>query len=138
MVLPAGSGFAVLLVDDHDPLREAVAQLLEESNLVVCAQARTRNEALRFASVVRPDVALVDLSLGDDEGLALVVELHDLGVPVVVCSSHEEPEHVRRALASGARAYVAKRDAGSGLVRTLHDVLAGWILISPRAAEDLR
>jgi DNA-binding NarL/FixJ family response regulator len=111
--------------------------LLEENGLTVGAQASGRDEALGLAFAEPPDLALVDLSVDDDTGLTLVAELHRLGIPVVVCSSHEEPAYVRRALDSGARAYVAKRDLGRALVRTLRDVLNGWVLISPRAADDL-
>jgi DNA-binding NarL/FixJ family response regulator len=82
-------------------------------------------------------VVLVDLSLGEDDGLSLVADLCRLGIPAIVCSTHEEPEYVRRALDAGARAYVAKRDAGQALARTIRCVLEGWVLISPRAADDL-
>jgi DNA-binding NarL/FixJ family response regulator len=137
MALHAGACATVLLVDDHRAVREALAQLLEENGLFVCAQVGGRQEALRFTSVIQPDAALVDLSLGEEDGIVLVADLHRLGVAVVVCSSHEEPECVRRALSAGARGYVAKRDAGPALVRTLRDVMGGWVLISPGAAVDL-
>lgn len=127
---------AILLVDEHREVREAVAQLLEMNGLTVCGQASGREEALKLVDVRRPELALVDLSVDRNEGLALVGDLSKRGVPVVVCSTHEEPEYVRRSFAAGARAYVAKRDAGLGLVRTVRDVLLGWVLISPHAADD--
>ena len=68
-------------------------------------------------------------------GAALVMSAA-IAVPAVVCSSQEGPGCVRRALHAGARAYVAKRDVARALVRTLRDVLDGWVVISPRAAED--
>ncbi|MDX9973153.1 MAG: response regulator transcription factor [FCB group bacterium] len=127
---------AILLVDEHRDVREAVAQWLEMNGLTVCAQASGREEALKLVDVRQPELALVDLSVDRNEGLALVGDLSKRGVPVVVCSTHEEPEYVRRSFAAGARAYVAKRDAGQGLVRTVRDVMLGWVLISPHAADD--
>jgi DNA-binding NarL/FixJ family response regulator len=137
MATPPRSSHGIMLVDDHPAVREALAQLLAENGLTVGAQAAGRDEALRLVGFETPGLALVDLSMGQDEGLALVADLHTLGIPVVVCSTHEEPAYVRRALDAGARAYVAKRDAGRALVRTVRDVLNGWMLISPRAADDL-
>jgi DNA-binding NarL/FixJ family response regulator len=51
---------------------------------------------------------------------------------------HEEPSYIRRALAAGARGYITKREAPREVARAVRDVLAGWMLISPRAAEGLR
>lgn len=137
MVTHAQSWPGILLVDDHRGIREALALLLEANDLAVFAQASTRSEALAQVAARHPGLALVDVSLGNEDGLALVADLNRLGVPVVVCSSHEEPVFVWRALDSGARAYVSKRDANRALVRTLRDVLDGWVLISPRAADSL-
>lgn len=127
----------VVLVDDHCAVREALASLLEEEGLCVWAQVGGRDEALACVALERPDLALVDLSLGDEDGLPLVTELHRLGIPVIVCSSHEDPTHVRHALAAGARAYVAKREASQALAHAIREALEGWVLVSPRAADDL-
>lgn len=124
----------VLLVDHHQGVREAMVQLLEENGMAVCAQAGSLKEAMSLLATFMPDVVLVDL-ISDDENMKLVVELNRQGLPVVVCSSQQDPEFARRALDAGARAYVAKEDAAQTLPRILRDVLNGWILISPRAAE---
>ena len=72
------------------------------------------------------------------DALALIADLRALDVAVLVCSMHEEPGYVRRALAAGARGYLTKREAPRELARAVRDVLDGWMLISPRAAEGLR
>lgn len=127
----------IIVVDNHPAVREAIAQLLEEHGLAVLAKADGRAEALALVALKRPDLVLVDLSLGSDSGLALVTDLHKLDIPSVVCSSGENSECVRRALEAGARAYVSKRDAAESLPRIIEDVLEGWILISPAAADGL-
>lgn len=123
----------IVIIDDNRAVREAIAQLLEEHQLSVWKQADRAAEALACIIQERPDLAVVDLSM--DGSLPLVTTLREQGIPVVVCSSHEDPECARKALAAGARAYVAKRDVSQALVRTIHDVLNGWVLISPRAAD---
>lgn len=125
---------AVLLVDDHPGVREAMVQLLEANSIAVCGQASGLKDALLQLDLRRPDLVLVDLLPGD-EGLKLVAHLQKQGIPAVVCSSHQNTECTRRALDAGARAYVAKEDVAQALPRILRDVLNGWVLISPRAAE---
>lgn len=83
-------------------------------------------------------MALVDISSADEQALELVAELCALEIPVLVCSMHEDPGYVRRALAAGVRGYITKREAPSELVRAVRDTLKGWMVVSPRAADGLR
>ena len=128
----------ILLVDDHAEVRHGLALLLAEEGVGECREAADREGALEVAGRKRPDVALVDLSLANDEALQLITDMRALSVAVIVCSMHEEPGYVRRALAAGARGYITKREAPSELARAVRDVLEGWMIISPRAAEGLR
>lgn len=126
----------ILLVDDHTDVRHGLALVLAEEGIGDCREASGRQEALDAAAREPPDVALVDLSL--DDALELLEELRKRNIPTLVCSMREEPGYVRRAMAAGARGYITKREAPEQLARAVRDVLAGWMLISPRAAEGLR
>jgi DNA-binding NarL/FixJ family response regulator len=126
----------ILLVDDHTEVRHGLALVLAEEGIGDCCEASGRQEALDAAAREPPDVALVDLSL--DDALELLEELRKRNIPTLVCSMREEPGYVRRAMAAGARGYITKREAPEELARAVRDVLAGWMLISPRAAEGLR
>ncbi len=128
----------ILLVDDHAAVRHGLALVLTEECAAECREAAERDEALAAVASKRPDMALVDLSLGDDDALQLVTELCARDIPVLVCSMHEEAGMVRRALAVGARGYITKREAPHELARAVRDILNGWMLISPRAADGLR
>jgi DNA-binding NarL/FixJ family response regulator len=128
----------ILLVDDHAAIRHELALVLMEEGIGECREASGRDEALDAATREWPDLALVDISLGADDALQLVTELCAHNVPVLVCSTHEEPGYVRRALAAGARGYITKREVPQKLARAVREVLEGWMLISPRAAEGLR
>lgn len=128
----------ILLVDDHAAIRHGLARVLAEEGVGDCREATGREEALDAVTSEPPDMALVDLSPGTEEALQLVAELCERNIPVLVCSMHEEPRYVRRALAAGARGYITKREAPRELARAVRDVLEGWMLISPRAAEGLR
>jgi len=134
----AGQSRRILLVDDHAEVRHGLALVLTKEGVGECREAAGREEALAAASSERPDLALVDLSPGTDDALELVADLCTRNIPVLVCSMHEDAVHVRRALAAGARGYITKREAPRDLARAVCDVMEGWMLISPRAAEGLR
>lgn len=128
----------ILLVDDHAAVRHGLALVLTEEGIAECQEAKGRDEALAAVSGERPEMALVDISLGGDDSLELVRELSARHIPVLVCSMHEKASYVRRALAAGARGYITKREAPRELARAVRDILNGWMVISPRAADGLR
>ena len=123
----------ILLVDDHAAVRHALALVLAEESIGDCREAGGRQEALDLAGREPPDLALLDLSV--DGALELVEDLSGRKIPVLVCSMREEPGYVRRAMAAGARGYITKVEAPQELAHAVRDVLAGWILISPRATK---
>ena len=130
----------VLLVDDHPLVLYGLAQLLSaEADLAVCAQAANAAEALAAAEACRPDLAIVDLNLGETDGLDLIRTM--LGrwpdLPVLVVSMHKESLYAERALRVGARGYVMKREATRALVGAVRRVLAGEIHVSERMASVL-
>jgi len=127
----------ILLVDDHPAVRRGLALVLEAEGVGSCCEAARCAQALELARSESPDVALVDLSMNDEDVFGLVAELRALRIPVLVCSLHEDPAHVKRAMAAGARGYITKREAPLGVVRAVRAVLDGWKLISPRAAGGL-
>jgi DNA-binding NarL/FixJ family response regulator len=128
---------AVLVVDDHPAVRQGLELLLAQEGVTVVAEAGNRAEALLCAADRCIDAALVDLSLGPDDGVEVVRDLRGLGVPVLVYSMHEDPAHVRCAFEAGAGGYVTKREAYQILVSAIANVAAGRRFVSPRAAEAL-
>ncbi len=127
----------ILLVDDHLAVRQGIALALAEAGVGDCCEAGGREEALELADREAPDLALVDLSAGNEDRLALLAEFRQRRIPVLVCSMYENPAYVKRAMAAGARGYITKPEAPQEIARAVRDVLKGWMLISPRAAEGL-
>jgi DNA-binding NarL/FixJ family response regulator len=116
----------ILLVEDHEPMRLAVAELIEADDLLgVMAAVETAEEALEVLGSQRPDLAVVDLNLPGMHGLELVAELERRapGVPVVVLSSHSSERFGPVALDAGARAYIEKIRTTTDLVKTVRDLL---------------
>jgi DNA-binding NarL/FixJ family response regulator len=127
----------VLLVDDHELIREGLVRAFERSeDFEVAGQAASRSEALGMFANLLPDVVVTDVRLPDGTGLDVVREIrsqgHDTGV--VVLTMYAGDEQLFAALEAGASAFVAK-DAPSDEVVAA----ARHALVSPRsfAAADL-
>jgi DNA-binding NarL/FixJ family response regulator len=117
----------ILLVDDHPILRNAVRQLISGlTDLTVCGEAASVQDALHAVRSLKPDLAIVDLSLGSEDGLDLVRRLRALDprLPVVVFSMHERAMFGERAFVAGARGYVMKHEAPSQLIGAIREALA--------------
>lgn len=130
----------ILIVDDHPIVREGFAALLSrEPDCEVCGEAADANEALRQVERQRPDVVLVDLSLGEADGLELVRRIHtrNEGMPIVVCSMHGEAQYAERALHAGALGYVNKDEATRTIVAAIRRVRDGKIYLSETMTDRL-
>lgn len=127
----------VFLVDDHPLVRQGLATVLAQAGFTVCGEAGNGAETLRHSQLASAELAIVDLALGDENGLDLIAALRARGVRVLVYTMHEEPSRVTGALAAGAGGYVTKREVGQYLVEAVRGVLAGKPYVSPRAAAVL-
>ncbi len=123
----------VLLVDDHPILRQGLANVLNtQSHLTVCGEAHGRIDALAAAERLRPDLALVDLSLRTGDGIELIKDLRvrHPQLLTLVLSMHDETIYAERALRAGARGYVMKQEKLDRLLLAIGRVLAGAIYVS--------
>lgn len=127
----------VLVVDDHPTVRQRLGRLLEPEGIMVCAEAGNCADALASAKEQHFDMALVDLSLGDEDGITLIADLGKQALPSLAYSIHEDEHHVKQALAAGALGYVTKSEVHLVLVDAIFEVAAGRRFVSPRAAMAL-
>lgn len=140
MTQPAHKAARVLIVDDHAIVRFGMGALLSgESDLVLCGEAGSYDEALQAFRELEPDVAVIDLSLHDRSGLDLIRQLREEGVaiPLLVLSMHHESTHAEKALRAGAQGYIMKEDADESLVDALRTVLSGRLHVSGEISERL-
>lgn len=117
----------LLLADDEDLLREALATLLElEADFTVVAQAGNGRAAVELAAEHQPDLVVLDLEMPELDGVsATEAILAARSVPVVLLTRHARPGVLRRALTAGARAFVPKTTPADRLARILRDVHGG-------------
>jgi DNA-binding NarL/FixJ family response regulator len=127
------SRLSVLIVDDFDPWKRFVADLLKRaSDEFVCTFASDGLEAIRKAEELRPDVIMMDVALRWLNGIEAARHIRRL-VPeakLLFVSSVSDPETVRAALRAGGRGYVLKSDAHESLLPGLGAVLLGRYFLS--------
>ena len=125
----------LLIVDDHAIVREGVAAMLRQAGPdTLVLQAGDGAEGVRLAEA-HPDLDAVflDLQMPGADGMSAVPEFgrRRPDLPVIVLSSSEDPEDVRRALGLGALGYVPKSALPLTLLSALRLVLAGDIYVPP-------
>jgi DNA-binding NarL/FixJ family response regulator len=130
----------VLLVDDHPVVRQGLARLInDEPDLVVCGEAESAGQALELAERLRPDVAVIDISLGGNDGLELLKDLRNRlpQMTTLVLSMHDESLYAERVLRAGAKGYVTKQEAPEKVMTAIRRVLGGEIYVSEKMAAKL-
>ena len=135
--IKAGKAKRILLIDDHPAVRQGLKLLLAQENHVVCGEASSSAETLERIVSSQADLALLDISLGEESGLECIAELRRRGIAVLVYSMHEDAATIDKAFAAGANGYVSKREEPEVLLAAVADVLAGNRHISPRSAQSL-
>jgi two-component system, NarL family, invasion response regulator UvrY len=130
----------VLLADDHSIVRAGLCRLVEESgDMTVVAEAADGKAAIIQARKAAPDVAVVDISMPEFDGLEVTARLREASpdLPVIILTMHEEEQYVVRAIEAGAMGYITKKSAPEQLVKAIRKVLAGQRYLSPEATEAL-
>lgn len=130
----------VLLADDHSIVRAGLRRIIEDSGeMEMIAEAADGREALRKAHEHLPDVAVIDISMPNCDGLEVIRLLHNdyPKLPILVLTMHEEGQYVVRAIEAGAMGYITKQSAPEQLVKAIRKVHDGHRYLTDEAAEAL-
>ena len=116
----------VLIADDHEVIRRGVEVLLELSHFRVVASATTVAQLVRLARKHKPDVVLLDVRLGDEDGLDAIRRVRSAAPKTrsVVFSAFDNPTYVARAVAAGANDYLLKTADRDTLLAALDNAVA--------------
>jgi len=112
-----------LIVDDNPRFLRAARTLLEREGLTIVGVATSSTEALREIAALRPDVVLVDVSLGDESGLELARRLDDeaAGADIILISSRSETDLAELVAQSPAAGFLSKSELSASAIRGLVD-----------------
>ena len=130
----------ILIVDDHPVVRDGLTSLINhEDDLFVCGETGEAQKALKLISELKPDVVIVDITLGDSDGIELTkdIKARHAKLPVIVLSMHDESVYAERALHAGARAYLMKDTVSDRIITAIRTVLGGEVYVSDMMAKKL-
>lgn len=130
----------VAVVDDHPAIREAISDTVsDQADMELCGAAGSATEAFELVRKERPNVIVVDISLGDAHGLDLVQNLRAQypDLEVVVFSMYDEEVYAERAIRAGARGYVMKSESTASVAEAIRSAAQGEIYMSRKAASRL-
>jgi DNA-binding NarL/FixJ family response regulator len=128
----------IVIADDHEMVRRGlVATLADVERWTVVAQADNGREAAELVATHKPDIAILDLSMPELNGLDATRRILAARPEtcVLILTAHESEQLVREVLAAGARGYVLKSDAGRILVRAVEALLEGQTFFTSKVAR---
>ena len=140
----AGNGkqnVRVLLVEDHPMFRDQLARVIgEEPDLEICGAADNIRDAMELTRTIKPDLAIVDISLKDGPGgieFLKDIRAQEIKLPVLVLSMHKESLYAERILQAGGKGYISKSQSADELKRAIRQVLGGDVYLSPEMTANL-
>ena len=131
---------SVILVDDHEIFRDGIKSYLNaKSNFNVLGEAAEVEKAIQLIDVMKPDIAVLDLSLNNESGIEILKHYskHPTQTKMVVLSMHDDAAYFNRCLEYNAQAYVLKSESGQELLKAIEKVAAGEFYLSHRMSRHV-
>jgi DNA-binding NarL/FixJ family response regulator len=128
----------ILIADDHDLVRRGVKTLIEtQTGWAVCGEAVTGREAVAKAEELKPDIAILDISMPDLNGVEATRRIRKACplTEVLVLSMHYSDQLIREIVDAGARGYIIKSDSDRDLVEALETLARHKPFFASRATE---
>ena len=133
--LPESKKSRVVIIEDHPMFRERLAHLInKEDDMVVCGEADNAVDGLALIQRAKPTLAIVDITLKGSGGLDLLKDIraHEIELPVLILSMHDESLYAERALRAGAKGYITKHEASAKVMTAIRCVLHDEIYLDQR------
>ena len=128
----------IFVVDDHPLVREWLTNLIQKDpDLVVCGEAEEPEAALTAIAAIKPDLAIIDISLGASSGIDLIRSIAAAfpKVAIIALSMHDEGVYAERTIRAGARGYIMKRESTKKIIEAIREVLRGNLYLSKAMTE---
>ena len=130
----------ILIIDDHPLFREGLKMIITSSaTYEVAGEAGTGREGLDMTVKLKPDLVLVDMSLPDQSGIAVVEGIKKISdkIGIMVVSMHSEIDFIVKAFQAGARGYVVKDSAADILLQGMEHVLNGQTFMDTSVSREV-
>ncbi len=130
----------ILIVDDHPSVRDGLSlRIALHSDLEVCGEADSEDEAYDLVKQSEPDLVLIDISLKSGNGIDLIKRVHSYNpdIKMLVVSGFQESLYAERACRAGALGFLNKQESSARLIEAIRTVLAGERFLSPALSRRL-
>ncbi len=131
---------SIFLADDHAIVRDGLRMMLEaQPDFQIAGEASNGREAVRQVSQLRPDVAILDITMPELNGLEAARQIREASADtqVIILSMHGSTTHVFEALGTGARGYLLKASAGASVVEAVRAVHSGQRYLSAEIVDKV-
>ncbi len=131
---------SIVIVEDHPLFREGLKAIVAgEKTLSLLGEAGTLQEGFQKVKALRPDVAIVDLSLPDGSGIDLIRDIRKelSGTRILVLTMHSKTSYIVKALEAGALGYISKESASETLISGLRAVARGDYFLDSRISHSV-
>lgn len=130
----------IFIIDDHPLFREGLKSIIaNEPRYEVIGEAGSGKEGIRKIRKLKPDAALVDVSLPDQSGIDLIREISSCCTQtrVIIVSMHSKIDYIVKAFQSGAMGYIVKESAADLLLKGMNQVLEGNYFMDPSVSHQV-
>jgi two-component system invasion response regulator UvrY len=130
----------IVVVDDHEVVRAGICRLLEgEADMKVVAHTGSGHQGVALCRSERPDVAVLDYSLPDLDGLEVTRQIVELGVEtrILILTMHANEEYATRVIRAGASGFIAKVAPADELLAAVRKVAAKGVYVSSSMMEKM-
>ena len=130
----------ILIIEDHPIVRKGFSMLInQDDELKTIGEAGDYHSALDMVRKTKADLILLDLSLGDGNGIELIKEVKVINpaLPVLVVSLHDENLYAERALKAGARGYIMKSEETENILTAIKKIINGEVYLSDGMKDKL-
>ncbi len=130
----------VLLVDDHDLVREGLSQIIQTTtDMVVVGEAANGQNAMTLLRKQSFDIVLMDIALPGQNGLhwLKLIKIEQPRLPVLMLTMYDEQQYAVRCMRAGAAGYLTKRHASTELLTAIRRIAVGQKYITPTVGAEL-
>jgi len=130
----------ILIIDDHPLFREGLKRIIENTpKYEVVGEEGTGRQGLEMAKKLKPDIALVDVSLPDQSGIELIRNILKFSseTRILIVSMHSKVDYIVRAFQNGASGYLVKESAADMLLQGMDHVLKGDYFMDTKVSQKV-
>lgn len=130
----------ILIIDDHPLFREGIKTIIQgDSRYEVIGEAGNASQGLELARKLKPDLAVVDISLPDISGFDLIRDMlkYSPDILILVLSMHSRVDYIVKAFQAGARGYLTKESASDMLIKGIEHTLKGDYFMDPSVSQQV-